>query len=65
MADTIKPGAPPKEVTQLPPATEKSVAREVQRKAPKATSLAATPDRILLRLNKYESLYHQTTDPTI
>nr|POF23918.1 hypothetical protein CFP56_54854 [Quercus suber] len=47
-----QPGAPTNGATKLPPSSDKSVAREAQRRAPKATSLAATPDRILLRLNK-------------
>nr|POF03436.1 hypothetical protein CFP56_72532 [Quercus suber] len=50
-----QPGAPADGATKLPPSADKSVAREAQRRAPKATSLAATPDRILLRLNKYAS----------
>jgi hypothetical protein len=49
-----QPGAPAEPVTNLPPASEKSVAKEVQKRVPGNIAKAlATPDRILLRLNKY------------
>ena len=49
-----EPGAPSDGSKRIPPAQEKSIAKEVERRMPpKATSLLATPDRIILRLNKY------------
>ncbi|KAK4545245.1 hypothetical protein LTR36_003425 [Oleoguttula mirabilis] len=47
-----EPGAPSSGAVDIPPASEKSVAAEAKKRAPKVTSLAATPDRVLLRLNK-------------
>lgn len=54
MSDPVEqPGAPTEAPTNIPPASEKSVAAKVQKEMPqKATSALATPDRILLRLNK-------------
>ena len=50
-----EPGVPSDGVKSIPPAQEKSIAKEIERKMPaKATSLLATPDRIILRLNKYD-----------
>lgn len=49
-----EPGAPTGGATEKPhAASEKSLASEAHRKAPKLISLAATPDHIILRLNKY------------
>jgi len=53
MSDETKPGAPTAgEATNIPPTSEKSIAAEAKRRVPKLTQIAATPDRILLRLNK-------------
>jgi len=53
MADETKPGAPVNDdVKEIPQASEKSVAAEAKRRVPRLTQLAATPDRVLLRLNK-------------
>ncbi|KXL43819.1 hypothetical protein M433DRAFT_131072 [Acidomyces richmondensis BFW] len=49
---TVEPGAPADGATNLPSASEKSVAAEAKRRVPKLAQLAATPDRIILRLNK-------------
>lgn len=60
-----EPGAPADGATNIPQASEKSVAAETKKRAPKAVSLAATPDRIILRLNKYAPLlfqFHQERD---
>lgn len=50
-----QPGAPTDGAQNQPShASEKSVAREAEKRLPKkAVSLLATPDRIILRLNKY------------
>lgn len=57
MSDPVaEPGAPTGGATNLPPASEKSIAAEVKDKVPgRAIALARTPDRILLRLNKYDN----------
>ena len=48
-----EPGAPADTTKNIPAANEKSVAREVQKKAPSSLlNLASTPDKIILRLNK-------------
>lgn len=48
-----EPGAPTNGATNIPPASEKSIAAEVKDKVPeRAITLASTPDKILLRLNK-------------
>ena len=54
MSDSAaEPGAPT-EVSNMPPSQDKSIASEVKKRVPSgALSLASTPDRILLRLNKY------------
>ena len=58
-----EPGAPTGGATDVPPASEKSIAAEVKKKVPeKAVTLARTPDRIILRLNKYEER-RDTCDP--
>lgn len=49
-----QPGAPSDGAQQIPPASEKSVAKELDKRVPKEVKSAmATPDRIILRLNKY------------
>lgn len=51
-----EPGVPVEnQASSIPPAGEKSVAKEVQKRAPGLVALARTPDKILLRLNKYVS----------
>lgn len=51
-----EPGVPAENnPSSIPPAAEKSVSAEVQKRAPTLVSLARTPDKILLRLNKYAS----------
>ncbi|EMC92119.1 hypothetical protein BAUCODRAFT_78596 [Baudoinia panamericana UAMH 10762] len=53
MSDPVaEPGAPSSGVTELPPAQEKSIATETKKRAPTLARLAATPDRVILRLNK-------------
>ncbi|EME85835.1 uncharacterized protein MYCFIDRAFT_88426 [Pseudocercospora fijiensis CIRAD86] len=48
-----QPGAPTDGAQNIPAASEKSIATEMEKKVPaKVTSALATPDRILLRLNK-------------
>lgn len=67
MSDPIEePGAPIEEKsTSIPPASDKSVAKEVEKRAPaKLVDLARKPDRILLRLNKY-ALDHEANSVTI
>jgi len=55
---TVEPGVPaeshprPDSSVSLPPAAEKKVA-EVKKRAPGLVDLVKTPDRILLRLNKF------------
>ncbi|TKA64377.1 hypothetical protein B0A55_10346 [Friedmanniomyces simplex] len=51
---TTEPGAPSAGVSSdIPPAAEKSVAAEAKKRAPpRLLQLAATPDRVILRLNK-------------
>ncbi|RMY64615.1 hypothetical protein D0863_09695 [Hortaea werneckii] len=50
---TAEPGAPADVSSNIPPAGEKSLTAEAQRRVPnKLVAMAATPDRILLRLNK-------------
>jgi hypothetical protein len=59
----------------MPAASDKSIANEVKQRVPdKALSLASTPDRLLLRLNKYAMrltevkirtlTYHAGSSPT-
>lgn len=49
-----QPGAPSDGAQKLPPASEKSVAKELDKRVPQEVKgIFATPDRILLRLNKY------------
>lgn len=49
-----EPGAPTGGATNVPPASEKSIAAEVKKQVPgRAIALARTPDSIILRLNKY------------
>lgn len=56
-----EPGVPAENhPSTIPPAAEKSVSAEVQKRAPSLVNLARTPDKILLRLNKYVSLYSST-----
>lgn len=52
-----EPGAPQGgATTNMPPASEKSIAHEVKQRVPStAVALARTPDQIILRLNKYHS----------
>lgn len=50
---TAEPGAPTTGSTNIPSASEKSISNAAQKRAPKLTSLAAQPDRIILRVNKY------------
>lgn len=48
-----EPGAPVG-VSNVGTASDKSIANEVKQRAPnRVVSLARTPDRLLLRLNKY------------
>jgi len=55
---TVEPGVPadshphPDSSVSVPPAAEKKIA-EVKRKAPGLVDLVKTPDRLLLRLNKF------------
>jgi len=55
---TAEPGVPaenhpdPDSSVSIPPAAEKKVA-EVKKRAPGLVDLVKTPDRILLRLNKF------------
>lgn len=50
---TVEPGAPADGAQRIPAASEKSIAREIERKIPaKGLQLMAAPDRIILRLNK-------------
>jgi hypothetical protein len=55
---TVEPGVPgeshphPDSSVSIPPAAEKKVA-EVKKRAPGLVDLVKTPDRILLRLNKF------------
>ena len=64
---TAEPGVPaenhpdPESSVSIPPAAEKKIA-EVKKRAPGLVDLVKTPDRILLRLNKFvipsdQSLY--------
>lgn len=50
-----QPGAPTDGAQKVPKqASEKSIAKEVDKKMPpKVKSTLATPDRIILRMNKY------------
>lgn len=49
-----QPGAPSDGAQKLPQASEKSVAKELDKRVPtEVKSAFHTPDRILLRLNKY------------
>ena len=49
-----EPGAPTGGATNMPSSSEKSIANEVKERVPdKAISIARTPDRLILRLNKY------------
>ena len=50
-----EPGAPSQAASsEIPAPQEKSVAAEAKKRAPpRLLQLAATPDRVLLRLNKY------------
>lgn len=54
-----QPNAPTDGAQNVPPpsqASEKSLAKEVEKRTPpKVKSALATPDRIILRLNKYVS----------
>jgi hypothetical protein len=52
-----EPGVPVDvEPSYIPPAGEKSVAKEVEKRAPSGLlNLLSKPDRIILRLNKYVS----------
>ncbi|KAK3116758.1 hypothetical protein LTR53_002524 [Teratosphaeriaceae sp. CCFEE 6253] len=54
---TTEPGVPSGGVSsELPPAQEKSVAAEAKKRAPpRLLQLAATPDRVILRVNKQGS----------
>lgn len=53
-AGAEEPGAPTTIPTNMPTASDKSIANEVKQRVPnKVVSLASTPDRLLLRLNKY------------
>lgn len=48
-----EPGVPAEnQPSSIPPAAEKSVSAEVQKRVPSLVNLARTPDKILLRLNK-------------
>jgi hypothetical protein len=49
-----EPGAPTGGATNIPAASEKSIAAEVKERVPnRLLSVASTPDQIILRLNKY------------
>lgn len=52
---TAEPGVPVEnQADSIPPAGEKSVAREVEKRAPpRLLEIAKVPDSILLRLSKY------------
>jgi len=52
---TTEPGAPAAGTnSDIPPAQEKSMAAEAKKRAPpRLLQIAATPDRLMLRLNKY------------
>ncbi|CAK3859142.1 peroxin 11C like [Lecanosticta acicola] len=55
MSDPVveKPGAPAETPRNIPPPSDKSIAAKVHKEMPnKVTGALATPDRILLRLNK-------------
>jgi hypothetical protein len=62
---TVEPGVPadshpsPNSSISIPPAAEKKVA-EVKKRAPGLVDLVKTPDKILLRLNKFVYHKHQT-----
>ena len=62
---SAEPGVPaeshphPDTSVNIPPAAEKKIA-EVKRKAPGLVDLVKTPDRILLRLNKFVLHINQT-----
>ncbi|GAB7360022.1 hypothetical protein MBLNU230_g7546t1 [Neophaeotheca triangularis] len=47
-----EPGAPDGGNINIPPAAEGSVSKKAQAKLPNLASIASTPDRVLLRLNK-------------
>ncbi|KAF2767366.1 hypothetical protein EJ03DRAFT_156875 [Teratosphaeria nubilosa] len=47
-----EPGAPTGGATDIPAASEKSVAQDVKKRVPKLAELAATPDTLILRVNK-------------
>lgn len=48
-----QPGAPSDGAQNIPPPSEKSVAKEIEKKMPSQVGKAlAGPDRIILRLNK-------------
>lgn len=50
---TTEPGAPSAGATNIPSASEKSIANQAKEKMPpKVLDLARVPDRIILRLNK-------------
>ena len=52
-AGAEEPGAPTSVPTNMPTASDKSIANEVKQRVPgKVVSLASTPDRLILRLNK-------------
>lgn len=52
---TVEPGAPVENrADSIPPASDGSVAKEVEKRAPaRLLEIAKQPDRILLRLSKY------------
>ena len=51
---TGEPGVPAENhPTSIPAASDKSVAKEVEKRVPKLVDLTRTPDKIILRLNKY------------
>jgi hypothetical protein len=48
-----EPGAPVDTTKNIPPASEKSISKEVQKRAPNSVlRVASTPDQVILRLNK-------------
>lgn len=47
-----EPGAPKSGAINIPPASDKSVAKAVSQKAPQAVGIVSYPDRTILRLNK-------------
>lgn len=72
MSDSAaEPGAPQgAQTTNMPSQSEKSIASEVKQRVPdKAISLARTPDRIILRLNKYvlpsSSAHNEVSNKTL